>query len=162
LEIADSSRARVLATRAGAAQSTSGRPVDVRRIAARTHGAVLFYSLAHPKSYMWVITSDRVRRLPLPAATAIEALVHEYETTIRTSSTDPLTQSGGAGDRLYEILVRPAAQWLQQSHGAQEDGGRTSMLIVPDGALHRLNFETLPVLNGKWPHYWIEDAEIQI
>jgi CHAT domain-containing protein len=35
------------------------------------------------------------------------------------------------------------------------------VVIVPDGALYGLNFETLPV-DGPHRHYWIEDAEIQI
>jgi CHAT domain-containing protein len=34
-------------------------------------------------------------------------------------------------------------------------------VIVPDGALYGLNFETLPV-DGPRRHYWIEDAEVQI
>ncbi len=34
-------------------------------------------------------------------------------------------------------------------------------MIVPDGALHGLNFETLPV-GGSRRHYWIEDVEIEI
>jgi len=33
---------------------------------------------------------------------------------------------------------------------------------VADGALHALNFETLPVGGAGSRHYWIEDAEIQI
>lgn len=33
------------------------------------------------------------------------------------------------------------------------------MIVVPDGALHQLNFETL-VVPGPQPHYWIEDAAV--
>ncbi len=35
------------------------------------------------------------------------------------------------------------------------------MVIVPDGALNTLNFETLPV-PGERRHYWIEDVEIAV
>jgi len=35
------------------------------------------------------------------------------------------------------------------------------VVIVPDGALHGLNFETLPV-DGPKRHHWIEDVEIQV
>jgi len=35
-------------------------------------------------------------------------------------------------------------------------------VVVADGALHALNFETLPVGGAGSRHYWIEDAEIQI
>jgi len=34
-------------------------------------------------------------------------------------------------------------------------------VIIPDGPLHLLNLETLPV-PGSPPHYWIEDVEISI
>jgi CHAT domain-containing protein len=33
--------------------------------------------------------------------------------------------------------------------------------VVPDGPLHQLNLETLPVY-GDNPHYWIEDASVSI
>jgi CHAT domain-containing protein len=35
------------------------------------------------------------------------------------------------------------------------------VIVAPDGALHRLNFETLPV-DGPRRHYLIEDLEIQV
>ena len=35
------------------------------------------------------------------------------------------------------------------------------MIIVPNGRLHDLNFETL-VVTGATPHYWIEDVTIAI
>ena len=37
----------------------------------------------------------------------------------------------------------------------------SSVIVVPDGALHGLNFETLPV-DGPRRHYWIEDVEVQV
>jgi CHAT domain-containing protein len=38
-------------------------------------------------------------------------------------------------------------------------GGR--VVVVPDGALHDLNFETL-LVPGPTPHYWIEDATVSV
>jgi CHAT domain-containing protein len=35
------------------------------------------------------------------------------------------------------------------------------VVVVPDGALNTLNFETLPVPGGR-RHYWIEDVEIAV
>jgi CHAT domain-containing protein len=35
------------------------------------------------------------------------------------------------------------------------------VVIVPDGPLHQLNFETLPVYEGK-PRYWLEDAVVTV
>jgi CHAT domain-containing protein len=65
---------------------------------------------------------------------------------------DPLAARDSPGDRLYHLLVEPVRQSVP-SLG--------SVVIVPDGALYGLNFETLPV-DGPRRHYWIEDAEIQI
>ena len=36
------------------------------------------------------------------------------------------------------------------------------MLVVPDGSLTGVNFETLPVDDANGSHYWIEDAEIAV
>jgi CHAT domain-containing protein len=53
---------------------------------------------------------------------------------------------------LYEELVAPVATWLPRN-------GR--VVIVPDGALNNLNFETMPV-PGERRRYWIEDVEIAV
>jgi len=58
-----------------------------------------------------------------------------------------------AGRRLYELLIAPAASLIPPS-------GR--VIVVPDGALHQLSFETLPVYGGPRPHYWIEDAAVSV
>ncbi len=58
----------------------------------------------------------------------------------------------GAGQRLRQMLVEPVL--ASSSPGAP-------VVIVPDGALHGLNFETLPAA-GSPRRYWIEDVEIQI
>jgi CHAT domain-containing protein len=69
---------------------------------------------------------------------------------IDNSLADPLARAGTAGDRLYELLIAPAK--------LPPDA---AVVIVPDGALHGINFETLPV-NGPARHYWIADAELQV
>jgi CHAT domain-containing protein len=71
---------------------------------------------------------------------------------IGSALTDPLAAGDTPGDQLYAALVAPAARWI--APGA-------SLIIVPDGALHGLNFETLPVAAPQ-RHYWIEDVEIQV
>ena len=35
------------------------------------------------------------------------------------------------------------------------------LIVIPDGPLHRLNLETLPVPETQ-PHYWIEDVELAV
>jgi CHAT domain-containing protein len=54
------------------------------------------------------------------------------------------------GRNLYNILVAPARQLLTKD---------AKVIIIPDGTLNNLNFETLLVSDPK-PHYWIEDVTI--
>jgi CHAT domain-containing protein len=66
---------------------------------------------------------------------------------------DPLAKSNAAGRDLYRLLVQPFASDVSA-------GG--SVLIVPDGSLTGLNFETLPVDDANGSHYWIEDAQLAV
>lgn len=152
LEVADSSRGRVLSERQGVAAPPEARAAAFRGVASQLGGVVLFYWLAPERSYLWIVTGALVRCVPLPPAAQIEALVREHQAAIDNTIADPLAASGSPGDRLYRVLVQPAAPWL---------GNGARVLIVPDGGLHRLNFETLPV-DGPRRHYWIDDVEIQI
>jgi CHAT domain-containing protein len=133
-------------------------------LADRSGKAILFYWLQPKASWLWVVTAKDIRLVALPAGDQIEALVREHQKVIASALADPLASDTTPGDKLYEALVAPAAQWIP-------DGA--SLLIVPDGALHALNFETLPVnpkglteSNSRHElaqrHYWIEDVEIQI
>jgi CHAT domain-containing protein len=152
LEVADSSRARILAERE---RTTSPGRISVarfRRAAAQTGRPMLFYWLEPARSYLWVVTASEIQCVPLPGSEMIETLVREHHATIQSSLADSLSSQETPGDRLYKTIVSPAARWIP--NGA-------SIVIVPDGALHGLNFETLPV-GGSRRHYWIEDVEIEI
>jgi CHAT domain-containing protein len=53
---------------------------------------------------------------------------------------------------LYETLIRPAVDLIPKG---------ANVILIPDGALHNLNFETLPVPGGEL-HYWIDDVTLAI
>jgi CHAT domain-containing protein/Tfp pilus assembly protein PilF len=164
MDIADSSRARVLADRQGAALPARGTATMFRRVAAQPHRVLLSYWLAPARSYLWVVTAAGVRCVPLPPAAEIETLVREYQKSIASSAIDPLAVRDTAGDRLYRMLVQPAEQSLRSSPGSSgspRSPRDASVVIVPDGALYGLNFETLPV-DGPQRHYWIDDVEIRV
>lgn len=150
LEIADSSRGRVLAERQRVAAPVRTGAAAFRRVAGRTRAVLLTYWLAPKRSFLWVVTGGGIQRVDLPPAAEIEAAVRDYRALIDNSLTDPLATAGSAGDRLYAMLVAPA-----------RIPTGSSVVIVPDGGLHGINFETLPV-DGPRRHYWIEDAEVQI
>ena len=152
LEVAESSRGRVLATRSKTAAPQQSSAAAMRRVAAGSRSVLLSYWLAPKRSYLWVVSADGIHGVPLPPAAAITALVREYRTLLDNAVADPLTSAGTAGDRLYDQLVKPASAWIPPA---------SRVILVVDGALHGLNFETLPV-PGSARHYWIADVEIQI
>jgi len=153
LTVADSIRARVLAERHGVAAPPRPTAAVFRRAAQEMRSVFVFYWIGSTRSYAWLVTGDRVRFIPLETnAGAIKPLVEQYRNTIVTSLADPLAAQGGAGDTLFQQLVQPVAAAIPR-------GAR--VVIVPDGALNILNFETLPV-PGDRRHYWIEDVEIVV
>jgi CHAT domain-containing protein len=152
LEVADSSRGRVLATRSKSQAPRKVSAADLRRVAADSKSVLLSYWLAPNRSYLWVVSADGVHGVDLPPASQIADLVREYKRLLDNGIADPLTSAGTAGDRLYDALLKPAAAWIPRS---------SRVILVADGPLHALNFETLPV-PGSSRHYWIEDVEIQM
>jgi CHAT domain-containing protein/tetratricopeptide (TPR) repeat protein len=151
-EIADSSRGRVLAERLGVEAPSRASMTSLKTQARALQTVFLSYWLAPTRSYLWIVSGAGVKAVTLPPGKEIEALVGEYRSVIANSLADPLATADGPGDRLYHLLIEPVAQAIP--HGG-------SIVIVPDGALHSLNFEALPVA-GRRRHYFIEDAEVQI
>jgi CHAT domain-containing protein len=152
LEIAESSRARVLAERHGTQAASTADARSLRRLAQQSGTVLLSYWLAPNRSSMWIVSGERIQHVPLPSAREIEDLVEKHQSMIHNTLANPLAGTGTPGRRLFGLLVAPALSRLKPG---------ASVVIVPDGALHRLNFETL-VAGGSQNHYWIEDAEIQI
>jgi CHAT domain-containing protein len=167
LETADASRARVLAERQGvAAPVARATAAALKQLARTSESALLFYWLGAEQSWLWTVTGDGVSVTALPPASQLEALVTEHQAAIQNALADPLTASGSAGERLYQLLVQPVSAAVAR---------RRSVVIVPDGPLHRLNFETLLVPGSASPggttgesssaparHFWIDDLTVQI
>ena len=153
LEVADSSRARLLLQRL-ALKRTSKRSSarDFVNIARASGSVLLFYWVAPEQSYLWVVTPGGINPpLELPPADQIRHWVDQYRTFVEQRLGDPMATESEAGRRLYEALIAPAARWIPP-------GSR--VILFPDDALNWLNFETLPAygLPGKKQHYWIEDV----
>jgi CHAT domain-containing protein len=153
LVIADSSRGRVLAERQGVAAPVRSTPSMLRRIASDLNASLLMYWLGEERSYVWLVTANEIRFVPLSAPEAkIAGLVRAHQQAIVETIANPLALPTSPGDDLYRLVVGPVAQWLPR-------GSR--VVIAPDTALNTLNFETLPVA-GDRRHYWIEDVEIAV
>ena len=120
---------------------------------------LLSYWLGPARSYLWIVTAARVQLVTLPPGPEIEALVRPHQSAIDNAMADPLKTAGGAGERLFQMLVQPALPSIPRG---------SHVVVVPDAALYALNFETLPVLpperraSEDTDDYWIEDVEIAI
>lgn len=115
------------------------------------HASVLSFWLAPERSFAWLIAASGVERYELPGSGAIEKLVTNYRETVEHSVRDPLA-TNPAGAELWKLLIAPIAPRL---------GKRERLIVIPDGALHRLNLETL-IAPAPHPHYWIEDVEMAV
>ncbi len=154
LRIAESSRARVLAERLELNLKAEQFPdaASLQRVARATDASLLSFWLAPVHSFAWLITANSVRRFALPAAGEIEKLVTAYRDVVEHSLRDPIETNDPSGPKLWNALMAGIAQEIPRN---------SRVIVIPDGALHRLNLETL-VAPSPSPHYWIEDAEVSV
>ena len=153
LEIADYSRGRTLAEGLGYLRNDrpcATPPLTPVRVAAGANATILYYWLGEHQSYLWAIDSHAVRNFSLPPTGEIETIVRRYREAL-VNGEDVLSNANQDGMQLYQTLVAPAASYLPKN---------SHVIIVPDGSLTGLNFETLLVPGNPAPHYWIEDAVI--
>ena len=152
LQLADYSRARTLAEGLGVLpqkSSSTSAELNARQIARQANATVLFYWLGRERSYLWAITANSTALYPLPPATEIDAAVQRYRQALLDWQ-DVLEAANQDGSHLYEVLIGPARKMIARN---------ARVIVIPDGSLDGLNFETLPVPEPK-PHYLIEDATV--
>jgi CHAT domain-containing protein/Tfp pilus assembly protein PilF len=151
LEVAESSRARVLNQRLEhlGAVPPNFQLSKLLSAARESRTVILSFWLTPIRSSVWVIGSGRISRFDLPPARDIAALVQKY-TSIVTQGGDPLARSDPAVSALYQAVLGPVHKLIPPG---------SNVIVVPDGALHQLAFETL-VVPGPRLHYWIEDVAI--
>jgi CHAT domain-containing protein/predicted negative regulator of RcsB-dependent stress response len=164
LAAADQSRARTLAQGLGVVESkASFRPaaLNPRQIAQKTGATLLFYWLGTEQSYLWAITPAKITLVQLPPQKEIVARVERYRKTLLDVE-DPLQARNEDGKALYQLLVAPAAKLIRRD---------APVMILADGALSKLNFETLlaPGANKEAGqsagsaaelHYLLDDATL--
>ncbi len=167
LQAADYSRGRTLAEGLGLLQKASSSRsdrVDAEAIARRAGGTLFFYWLGQKQSYLWTITSQKTLLFTLPPGSEIDAAVQRYRKAL-AGPQDVLESADQDGRWLYRTLVAPAQALLKMN---------AKVVVIPDGSLNNLNFETLLVSarivsEAKMPgpnlpepklHYWIEDVTI--
>lgn len=154
LEVADATRARILGERlqSGLQRRTPLSGSGLKQGAAASGGVILFYWLAPRESHLWAITPHEIRRLALPGQEDIEPLVAMHRRLLEDRLDDPVSSGSPAARKLYDILIAPAGNLIPR---------QANVLIIPDGVLNGLNFETLVAAVPK-PHLWIEQATVSI
>jgi CHAT domain-containing protein/Tfp pilus assembly protein PilF len=152
LQTADYSRAQTLAQGLGILKTKSSFSpvaVNLQQVGRQAGGTILFYWLGSKQSYLWAVTSNGITQFPLPPASEIDTAVQNYRKAL-LGPRDVLQTANSDGSRLFDILVAPARQAIVAN---------SRVVIIPDGSLNNLNFETLLVSEPKL-HYWIEDVTI--
>jgi CHAT domain-containing protein len=153
LTVIESSRARVLSE--SLRRDTKPMAFDaagLKRLAETTNSSVVSFWLAPKRSFAWLITGREVRRFNLPPAAELESLIAAYRNNVEHSWGDPIASHDPYGAKLWTVLLADIAPRIP--HGG-------SVIVIPDGVLHRLNLETLPV-PGPSPHYWVEDVQLAV
>lgn len=146
LAVTETSRARMLEE--GLGLKSSPRELDARAVARQTGATILCYWLGRDRSYVWTVTGASVTVAALPPDTRIESAVEAYRRDL-VGPRGALEMHAARGKQLYRMLVEPAAARV---------GADARVVVIPDGKLHALNFETLVVPSTS--RYWIEDVAV--
>jgi CHAT domain-containing protein/Tfp pilus assembly protein PilF len=147
LRIAEHSRARTLAEGLGLKSASLHSTLPPEQISRQSGAVILEYWLKPNQSYLWAVTSSKVAIFKLPADTEINAAVQDYRKAL-LGPRDPLETGNASGRKLYDMLIAPAQQLIRP-------GAR--VIVIADGSLNNLNFETL-IAPAPKPHYWIDDV----
>jgi CHAT domain-containing protein/Flp pilus assembly protein TadD len=163
LAVADASRAQTLEQsleEPGARKRVRSAQLDPQQVARKTGSALLFYWLGEKQSYLWTITGAKTAFFTLPSRSEIAGRVARYQKAL-LDLRDPQETGNGDGQALYQELVAPAAQSIHPG---------ASVIILADGILSQLNFETLQVPDAARgaqanaapaaTHYLIDDFTI--
>src|SRR5260370_4272450 len=153
LHVVELNRARTLTEGLGLKQNTDSvisaefRPEE---IAKRTKTVILSYRLSPGHFHLSPLTHSQTKLFELPPQSEIEKTVHSYRAAL-AGPRDVREASNPNGQKLYEMLVAPAQSLIP---------GNSRVVIIPDGSLYELNFETLLVRKAEQLHYWIEDVVV--
>jgi CHAT domain-containing protein/cell fate (sporulation/competence/biofilm development) regulator YlbF (YheA/YmcA/DUF963 family) len=131
--------------------SVKSAPLAPQAVARKAGATLLFYWLGEKQSYLWAITPEKTTLFPLPPQAELTTHIERYRKAL-TGPEDPLEAANPDGQALYAMLVAPAIELLRKNPNRP-------VMILSDGELSQLNFETL-LVTGPKPHYWIDDATI--
>jgi len=141
LAMADESRAVTLERALDIDFNDSSKPsrLNPQLIARNTNATLLLYWLGEKQSYLWAITPSRIAAFNLPPQQEIADRVKSYNRRI-LELRDPQRAGDADGEALYKSLVAPASELIRNAK---------QVVVLSDGELSQLNFETLLVPGGS-------------
>jgi CHAT domain-containing protein len=113
--------------------------------------ALLEYSVGEDRSYLLFITSSDAQLFELPGRSVLEDSLKGYLKSLSFPSHGPF-MGAAASERISRALIFP----LQCASQKNVD----TLIIVPDGILHFLPFETLKVISEGKATYLIEKYKV--
>jgi len=154
LEVVEYSRARVMSEKLGVERRSFAqvRAAALQGYARRTGDVVLSYWLAPERSFVWAVTPNGIHWKVLENRQTISDAVSVYRRAIEDLR-DPVAENLASGEKLSSLLLDPVKQYLE---------GAPRVIVVPDGDMHLLNLESLPVATKTGKQYWIESTEFAV
>jgi CHAT domain-containing protein len=134
------------------------QPLEPARIAQELlddSTALIEYVLGEKQSFAWVIRRGKIAAVTLPAEKEISPLITEYQTALSekvssVTAARATTKLNAISRQLYQKLFQPLEAHLASAN---------KLILVPDGALLYLPFETLvsePQTAAKKSEYLLE------
>jgi CHAT domain-containing protein/tetratricopeptide (TPR) repeat protein len=119
------------------------------------HSLLIEFMLGEEKSFAWLVSDHGVEMVALPGRAALEAKVGRYGALIRRppAGIDAMTTAVSQGRELFRILLGAFAARISKAR---------RLLVVPDGVLHYLPFESLVSsvdARGR-AHYLLEALDV--
>lgn len=152
-QVAEFSRARTLAGGVGSKAPSDPGEISIKgiqRSLKQQNKIILAYWLTPDKSFVWVVSPSGFNLVALGSGDEIERKTREYNEVLQHTAADS-QKLDQKGQSLYAQLVAPVEKFIPRE---------AKVVIVPDGGLTKLNFETLRAPNPT-PHFWIQDVELE-
>jgi CHAT domain-containing protein/tetratricopeptide (TPR) repeat protein len=109
---------------------------------------LISYFLGHKASYLFSIREGEVSAYVLPSRDLIEEKVQHFISLLHQSMSDPAGTGAGIPPEILTMAARELSQLLIGPVGSELEDGET-LVIVPDGLLHRLPFAALRCEGGR-------------
>ena len=107
---------------------------EIRRAVSDNDTILLEYMLGEERSYLWVVSRDRIEAFELPPRALIERTAREVYESLQARRPAEVAEYWRRAARLSALILGPVASRL----------GHSRLVVVPDGLLQYIPFGALP------------------